>query len=91
MRASAGASAGAIHLAHRLYVTAISNLHPFSPLLPSPPTQILDQAHPRVVKLLDSFGAAAAIQAANPGIAIIGRIYLNSQPMSGDPNAVCPP
>lgn len=44
----------------------------------------LCQARPRVIKLLDTFGDAAKIKAAVPGIQIVGRIYLSSQPQEGD-------
>ncbi|KAH3759660.1 hypothetical protein Pelo_8558 [Pelomyxa schiedti] len=46
---------------------------------------ILNGGQPRVVKLLDNFGDAASIKKSVPGIVIVGRIYLDSQPMDGDP------
>eukprot|EP00750_Incisomonas_marina_P005853 INCI14178.1.p1 GENE.INCI14178.1~~INCI14178.1.p1 ORF type:complete len:331 (+),score=73.83 INCI14178.1:165-1157(+) len=50
--------------------------------------QVLEQAQPRVVKLLDTFGdTATKMKAAVPGIQIVGRIYLPEQPQTGDPAA----
>ena len=48
--------------------------------------QFIEQAQPRILKILDSFGSDV-VQAKqdNPNMLIIGRIYLDSQPMSGDP------
>jgi hypothetical protein len=44
-------------------------------------------AHPTVVKILDSFEYADNVKAASPGTRIVGRIYLPDQPMDGDPVA----
>jgi len=49
--------------------------------------KIISTGHPRLVKLLDSFGDAAWIKSQDPGIAIIGRIFLAGQGQSGDPAA----
>ena len=49
--------------------------------------QIVAQGQPRVIKLLDSFSGATAIKQQAPGIVIIGRIYQEQQPTSGDPKA----
>eukprot|EP01106_Pelomyxa_sp_JSP_P016785 TRINITY_DN643_c0_g1_i1.p1 TRINITY_DN643_c0_g1~~TRINITY_DN643_c0_g1_i1.p1 ORF type:complete len:311 (+),score=54.67 TRINITY_DN643_c0_g1_i1:56-988(+) len=46
---------------------------------------IINGGKPRVVKLLDNFGDAASIKSNVPGVVIVGRIYLDSQPMDGDP------
>ncbi len=44
---------------------------------------VVNSGQPRLIKLLDSFGAAPQIKQAVPGIIIIGRIYLDNQPQSG--------
>jgi len=46
---------------------------------------VVKQGKPRLIKLLDSFGDAPAIKSALPDITIVGRIYLDNQPQSGDP------
>lgn len=48
---------------------------------------IISGGHPRIVKLLDSFGSADWIKRQDPGIAVVGRIFLASQPQTGDPAA----
>jgi len=48
-------------------------------------SQIVSIGRPRVIKILDTFSIASSIKSANPGIFIIGRIYLPSQPQSGSP------
>jgi hypothetical protein len=47
--------------------------------------QFVTQAKPRLVKILDSFSAAAEVKRASPQTKVIGRAYLESQPMDGDP------
>eukprot|EP01094_Clydonella_sp_ATCC50884_P018048 TRINITY_DN3265_c0_g1_i2.p1 TRINITY_DN3265_c0_g1~~TRINITY_DN3265_c0_g1_i2.p1 ORF type:complete len:345 (-),score=69.34 TRINITY_DN3265_c0_g1_i2:1160-2101(-) len=46
---------------------------------------VLQQGQPRLVKLLDNFSQAADIKQQLPGIIIVGRIYLEDQPNTGDP------
>ena len=49
---------------------------------------LIGNAHPRVVKLLDNFGdTATKIKQINPRIVVVGRIYLPNQPQTGDPVA----
>lgn len=47
--------------------------------------QFVERAQPRTVKILDSFSAAPEIKRLSPGTLIIGRAYLETQPMDGDP------
>ena len=47
--------------------------------------QFVERAKPRLVKILDSFSAAPEIKRLSPGTVIIGRAYLATQPMDGDP------
>eukprot|EP00039_Didymoeca_costata_P019143 m.336404 g.336404 ORF g.336404 m.336404 type:complete len:654 (-) comp17844_c0_seq1:69-2030(-) len=48
--------------------------------------QFVQQAQPRVIKLLDVFGnVPLQIKKLSPQTLIVGRIYLPSQPMDGDP------
>jgi hypothetical protein len=44
------------------------------------------EARPRIVKIIDNFGAAAEIKAQSPGTIIVGRVFdMNQQPQDGDP------
>ena len=45
----------------------------------------VSKAKPGLVKILDSFGAAAEVKRVSPQTKVIGRAYLDSQPMDGDP------
>ena len=47
--------------------------------------QFVQRAHPPLLKILDSFSAAAEVKRLSPGTKIIGRAYLATQPMDGDP------
>ena len=47
--------------------------------------QFVDRAKPRIVKILDSFSAAPEIRRLSPETEIIGRAFLPTQPMDGDP------
>jgi hypothetical protein len=49
---------------------------------------VINQARPRVIKLLDNFGDdVVQMKAAVPGMQVVGRIYLANQPTDGDPAA----
>jgi hypothetical protein len=45
----------------------------------------VQRAKPKVLKILDSFSGAAEVKRLSPDTEIIGRAYLASQPMDGDP------
>jgi hypothetical protein len=47
--------------------------------------QVVREAKPRLIKLLDTFHQAAQVKQLSPGCVVIGRIYLANQPTSGDP------
>jgi hypothetical protein len=47
--------------------------------------QFIERARPGLVKILDSFSGAAEVERLSPETEIIGRAYLASQPMDGDP------
>jgi len=47
--------------------------------------QFIQNAKPRLVKILDNFGPAAQIKTVSPATIVIGRIYEPSQPQDGDP------
>jgi hypothetical protein len=47
--------------------------------------QFVERARPGLLKILDSFSGAAEVKRLSPETQIIGRAYLASQPMDGDP------
>ena len=46
---------------------------------------VVQQGQPQVIKLLDTFSPSFQIKQDDPGVVIVGRIYLPNQPQSGDP------
>lgn len=51
-------------------------------------SQLVSSGKPRIIKLLDSFGNVEKYKSMDPGIIVIGRVYLPTQPQSGDPKEV---
>ena len=51
-------------------------------------SQLVSSGKPRIIKLLDSFGNVEKYKSMDPGVVVIGRVYLPTQPQSGDPKEV---